>query len=100
MQLADMPLALICRPWFGVVLAAAGPGGRVPIGALPSTGHRHSSDHPLRSGDGHPFRGDQETDDHAQHAPTTSPTRTTTTRPKRSCSAWTPTTSYTLPSCS
>jgi hypothetical protein len=29
-------LCLICRPWSGVVLAAAGPVGRVPIGALPS----------------------------------------------------------------
>jgi hypothetical protein len=41
---------------------------RKSLGALPSTGHRHSSDRPRRPGDGHPFRGDQETNDHVWDA--------------------------------
>src|SRR5947209_14909767 len=36
---------------------------RKSLGALPSTGHRHSSDRPRRPGDGHPFPWRQETND-------------------------------------
>jgi hypothetical protein len=57
---------LICRLWPGAVRAAAGPTGRVPIGALPLQGTVTVPGRPRRPGDGHPSRADQEPSDHDQ----------------------------------